>query len=185
MSSSISGDSFVDCVASVKCKDTDLWHDDLRACRLPQLHSESTPIHRNAITVHVNPVEGYVRRPARSAFALMMAPRVACYLEYTPETLDGDSSSRPPLDQLVKNGLRNVWHEIGLGYYDEPEKQQLESYCNKLSNVLCCVYSHWEKFFRSSFPKIPNKEARKGARPPVKIVINVYVGKHQTRILAL
>lgn len=152
-SSPIAGDDFVERVISVKCSHFDLWQEDCQNIALSLLHSESSPIETSALIVKVNPVDGFVQPPKRNVTSVLMASRhkEALYLEYTPD----DSTAN--LDQQVKNKIRFVWHNAGLGYNDESEKKQLEVTCNKLSNVLCFVTAHWDKLFGVPFPTIPKK----------------------------
>ena len=61
------------------------------------------------------------------------------------------------IQDQIKILLRSLFHEVGLGYRDDSEKNDLNTFVNVYSNVLCFVDKFWKSILRVEYHCLPQK----------------------------
>jgi hypothetical protein len=150
-------DSFVSRICVVTCDDYCLM--ESLDISLGIIDSPFTPLTgptAKGIHVEVGPLRPPSPRPARDAFAMMMAPPVATFL---PVLVSSEGEARPigNIQDQLRNAVSSFYVEIGLGYFDAATEGLLKVNLTKIVNLLCFVDGHWKALFKSD--TLPNNAA--------------------------
>jgi hypothetical protein len=158
-------DEFFSRVFSIKCNKVGLeqflgseW-----AC-LERIHSSSTPIEKQVITVSVSPVDAInltgttQKKEPDNTFAVMMrCARKPVQFLFLSKEQEQKMEYRPHFDVQVLAVLFAYFQEEQIGFTTTEQHDELHKAVHGIKNALCFVSKHWGKFFRGkNFPDYPN-----------------------------